>query len=88
MIDRASVKPDFAVLIYPAYLAKKDQDIELDASIQPLASRNAYPPIYMAVAADDKFAPGSLLYLLHLHQQKVPAELHVFASGGHGTGTA
>ena len=86
VVDDASARPDFAVLVYPAYLALDDQDAQLDPSIQALASRGDYPPIYLAVAADDRFAPGSLHYLLHLHRAKVPGELHVYASGGHGKG--
>ena len=85
-VDEVSAKPNFAILIYPAYLAKENKDQERDPTIQPLDSRNDYPPIYMAVAADDKFAPGSLHYMLHLHQMKVPGELHVYESGGHGKG--
>ena len=85
-VDEVSAKPDFAILIYPAYLAKENKDEELEPTIRPLESRQDYPPIYMAVAADDRFAPGSLHYLLHLHQMKVPGELHVYASGGHGKG--
>lgn len=85
-IDEASAAPDFAVLIYPAYLMAAGKDHELDALIAPLKSRDDHPPIYMAVAADDRFATDSLHYLLQLHEEKVPAELHVYASGGHGQG--
>tara|TARA_R110002049_G_scaffold72490_6_gene187417 strand:- start:112103 stop:114067 length:1965 start_codon:yes stop_codon:yes gene_type:complete len=84
--DETSARPDFAILIYPAYLAKDNEDRELDSTIQPLASPSDYPRTYLAVAADDKFAPGSIHYLLHLHQMNVPGELHVYASGGHGKG--
>ncbi len=85
-IDAVRADPDFAILIYPAYLTADDTDNGLDPLIQPLKSSNDYPPTYLAVAADDRFAPDSLHYLLHLHHAKVPAELHVYASGGHGKG--
>lgn len=85
-IDAVRANPDFAILIYPAYLTAEDTADGLDPMIQPLKSSKDYPPIYLAVAADDRFAPDSLHYLLHLHRAKVPAELHVYASGGHGKG--
>ncbi|QDV45941.1 Acetylxylan esterase precursor [Stieleria neptunia] len=85
-IDAVRANPDFAILIYPAYLTADDTADGLDPLIQRLKSSNDYPPIYLAVAADDRFAPDSLHYLLHLQRAKVPAELHVYASGGHGKG--
>lgn len=85
-IDKLSARPDFAVLIYSAYLVAADGGPELDPLLAPLQSRNDYPPIFSAVAADDRFAPDSIYYALHLHQQKVAGELHVYASGGHGKG--
>lgn len=85
-IDDASAKVNFAVLIYPAYLMADGSDSKLAPLTTALKSRNDYPPIYLAVAADDRFATDSLHYMLHLHQTKVPAELHVYASGGHGKG--
>lgn len=84
--DSLSARPDFAVLIYPAYLTVTREGPQTDPLIAPLSSRKAYPPIFTAVAADDPFAPGSLYYLLHLHQAKVPGELHVYEKGGHGKG--
>jgi len=85
-IDKVSARPDFAVLIYPAYLVAAGGGPELDPLIGALPSRDAYPPTFLAVAADDRFAPDSIYYALHLQEQKVPSELHVFASGGHGQG--
>lgn len=85
-IDKVSSRPDFAVLIYPAYLTAEGGGPELDPLIAPFPSRKDYPPIFSAVAADDRFAPDSIYYALHLHQQKVAGELHVYTSGGHGKG--
>jgi hypothetical protein len=85
-VDLESPKPNFAVLIYPAYLVKEGSETELDSLIVPLHGRNDYPPTYVAVAADDRFAPDSICYALHRHQQRAPSELHVFSSGGHGNG--
>jgi acetyl esterase/lipase len=86
VLDTASARPDFAILIYPAYLTVKTDSPRLDSLFAPLPGRQDYPPIYLAVAADDKFTLGSLQYLLQLHQAKTFGELHMFARGGHGTG--
>ncbi|WP_182867715.1 alpha/beta hydrolase [Rhodopirellula sp. JC639] len=85
-MDKVDVAPNFAILIYPAYLTADGTTDGLDPLVKALPSRSDYPPVYLAVAADDRFAPDSLHYLLHLHQANVPGELHVYASGGHGKG--
>jgi acetyl esterase/lipase len=81
--DRLSFRPDFAVLIYPAYL--------LDKSGKKLApeirARKECPPMFFAHAGDDGVkADNSVLMYLALKHAGVPAELHVYASGGHGFG--
>ncbi|NNM28975.1 MAG: alpha/beta hydrolase [Akkermansiaceae bacterium] len=85
-IDQASARPDFAVLIYPAYLAADRDGDGLHPSVAPLPHRSDYPPIFIATAADDRFTTGALRYYLHLNQRKAPGELHVYAKGGHGKG--
>ena len=85
-IDKASARPDFVMLIYPAYITIERDKAELDPLISPLRSRNDYPPVYSAVAADDPYALSALHYLLHLHEVRVSGELHVFSKGGHGKG--
>lgn len=85
-IDKAKLRPDFAMLVYPAYLTTDRTGPELDPIFTGLQHRKDYPPIFTAVAADDPFAPGSLYYQLHLHQQRVSSELHVYEKGGHGKG--
>lgn len=85
-IDRASARPDFAILIYPAYLTRERKGPELDPLVGALPSLNDYPPIFTTIAADDPFTPGALYYYLSLLQAKVPNELHVYARGGHGKG--
>ena len=84
--DKVSARPDFAILIYPAYLTVERDGGELDPLLAPLPRRDDYPPTFSAVAADDPYAPGALHYFLGLHQARVPAELHVYRKGGHGKG--
>ena len=85
-LDRAKLRPDFAMLIYPAYLTVDRAGPDLDPILTDLKSRNEYPPIFISAAADDPHAPASLYYMLHLHKRHVAGELHVYASGGHGKG--
>jgi acetyl esterase/lipase len=82
-VDQVSCRPDFAVLVYPAYLVAKDKD-ELAPDIRVSAET---PPTFFAHAADDPIKPdNSVQMFLALRRAKVPAELHVYASGGHGFG--
>lgn len=83
--DQVSARPNFAVLIYPAYLTQQRQGPDLDPLVTEL-DRDHFPPVFLAVAADDSFAPGSLYYALHLQSNRLPVELHVFPRGGHGKG--
>ncbi len=82
-IDKVSCRPDFAVLVYPAYLTVKDKD-ELAPDIRV---RKDCPPMFFAHASDDGVkADNSVLMYLALKRAGVPAELHVYSRGGHGFG--
>lgn len=82
-IDKVSCRPDFAVLIYPGGLVVPDKD-ELSPEIR--VSKEC-PPMFFAHAGDDRVkADNSVLMYLALKRAGVPAELHVYASGGHGFG--
>jgi acetyl esterase/lipase len=81
--DKESCRPDFVVLIYPAYLVTKDKS-ELAPDIR--VSENS-PPTFFAHAGDDGVSPlNSVVMYQALKKAKVPAELHVYAAGGHGFG--
>jgi acetyl esterase/lipase len=81
--DRASCRPDFAILIYPAYLTKDDR-----ASLAPeLKLSSQTPPTFLVQTEDDPVhVENSLVYYRALKEAKVPAEMHLFSSGGHGYG--
>ena len=82
-IDTISSRPDFAVLVYPAYLTSKDKG-ELLPTVH--VSKDS-PPMFFAHAANDGVkADNSVQLFLALRRAGVPAELHVYASGGHGFG--
>jgi len=81
-IDRQSCRPDFAVLVYPAYLSGKDVQAAQEAKL--LA---AFPPTFIVHTEDDKgFVPGSRAYAAALTAAKVPHEFALYPSGGHGYG--
>ena len=81
-IESFSCRPDFAVLVYPAYFL--DKEGKFAAEIRPGKSS---PPAFLAHAGDDRIpAENSVRFYEALHQAGVPAQLHVFAQGGHGFG--
>lgn len=80
--DQAACRPDFAVLIYPAYMTTKEGTF--DAAALPVDAET--PTTFIAIAVNDKFATGALQYFTALKEAKVRSELHVFQFGGHGCG--
>lgn len=82
-IDQTSCRPDFAMLIYPAYLTD-DTKTKLNADVKVT---NEAPPMFLVHAWDDRVTPqSSLLLASALKQNGVNAELHLYAAGGHGYG--
>ena len=82
--DKLSARPDFTVLVYPAYLNPKDSDTELTPEA---AVDETTPPAFLVHASDDRVsATGSVAYYLGLKRLNIPAELHIFPDGGHGYG--
>ncbi|MCF7569233.1 alpha/beta hydrolase [Sabulilitoribacter arenilitoris] len=82
-IDNESCKPDFAVLVYPAYLNNGNNN-----TITPeLTITNQTPPMFIFATADDAYSnKGSLVLSKALMDSKIPVELHLLPSGGHGYG--
>jgi acetyl esterase/lipase len=83
-IDKVSSRPDFAVAVYPGYLVPKGQDTLASYIRIPPET----PPIFLVHANDDPEAgpENSVMMYLALKRAQVPAELHVYAEGGHGFG--
>jgi len=83
-IDKVSCRPDFGVLIYPAYLVDAETKSKLSPELQ--ITKNT-PPVFFTHAADDRVpAEGSVRFWRELRKNGVSSELHVFPSGGHGYG--
>ena len=80
--DSLSSRPDFALLIYPAYLDKGE-----NRSLTPeLKVNKITPPMFIFGTADDKYGNSSLVMATALRDADVPVELHLLATGGHGYG--
>ena len=82
--DQESCRPDFTLLIYPAYLTVQKEG---DKIAPELTLTSNTPPVFLAQSQDDGIrVETSLFYYLALKNAKVPAELHLYSSGGHGYG--
>ena len=82
--DQLSCRPDFAILIYPAYLALPDKNFEPNPAIQVTAQA---PPTFLVQAEDDPVhVENSIVYFMALKHAGVPAEMHIYTHGGHGYG--
>jgi acetyl esterase/lipase len=82
--DQLSCRPDFAVVVYPGYLADEENSFLDKLDIHPDAQT---PPAIIIQAEDDPVhVENSTTYFLALKKAKVPAEMHLYAQGGHGYG--
>jgi acetyl esterase/lipase len=83
--DKITCKPDFAVVMYPGYLALANDNFSANPDVHPTADT---PPTFILQAEDDYTAhvENAVVYFMELKTVKVPAELHIYAEGGHGFG--
>lgn len=81
-IDDVSCRPDFAMLVYPAYLDSENFGLaeEIKVTIDT-------PPTFIIQTEDDvSYINSSLFYYYALKQNHVDAEMHIYPKGGHGYG--
>jgi acetyl esterase/lipase len=82
--DELSCRPDFAVVVYPGYLAQTDKAF---AFTEDIPVTKDIPPTFLVQAEDDPVhVENAVAYFLALKGAGVPAELHLYAKGGHGYG--
>lgn len=82
-VDDVGCRPDAALLIYPGGLVDKGQDKLRDYIQTPTTA----PPFFLVHAGDDRVSAGnSLLLAAALKDRRIPVELHLFPTGGHGYG--
>jgi len=100
--DNISLRPDFMALIYPVITFGKfahegsrenligknppQQLIDLYSNEKQVTA--ATPPTFLVHAEDDNVVPvqNTLVFYDALLQNKVKAEMHIYAGGGHGFG--
>ncbi len=83
--DAVSCRPDFTILIYPAFMNDRTAPV---GQLTPEVHITAHtPPAFLVQTEDDPVrVQNSLYYYLALVEVKVPAEMHLFSNGGHGYG--
>lgn len=81
--DQESDRPDFAIGIYPGHLATDDDVLNPRVAVLPDT-----PPTFLVQAEDDKVdgVHQALIYYTALAKAGVPAEMHLYAHGGHAFG--
>ncbi len=82
-IDTISSRPDFGVALYPGHLCRKGTTLDPDIHVTKRT-----PPTFLLQAWDDPVDEicNSTLYARALDAAGVPAEVHLFAKGGHAFG--
>ncbi len=80
--DSLPCRPDFTLLIYPAYL---DQGTNRTLTPELTVNQNT-PPCFLFATADDFYGNSALVMTTALRDAKVPVELHFLSKGGHGYG--
>ena len=70
--DRESCRPDFAVALYPGHLAVREEGFVLNPDVNVTGDT---PPTFLLHA-----------HYAALRKAGVPAEMHVFVTGGHAFG--
>lgn len=82
--DKISCRPDFTILVYPAYLIDEKEAGKLAPEI---VVTEKTPPAFIMQTEDDPInVENALYYYQALKKAKVPAEMHLYPKGGHGYG--
>ena len=79
--DRVSCRPDFALLVYPAYLIDKATG-QPAPEVQPHAGM---PPMFLVQTEDDPYLDAPA-YAAALEKAGVSARCVIYKTGGHGYG--
>lgn len=83
--DDVSCRPDFCLLVYPAYLVEPKESTKVRPDL-PVAE-GVTPPTFLVISQDDDVGVGNaVFYYAAMCANKVPGELHIYPRGGHGYG--
>lgn len=81
-VDDANLRPDFCVLIYPAYLDGENFSISPELKVTEKT-----PPTFIVQTQDDhRLLNSSIFYYYALKEAKVPVAMNLYPTGGHGYG--
>jgi acetyl esterase/lipase len=81
-VDQSSCRPDFAMLVYPAYLDDKKGGVPPELNLKP-----NLPPTLIIHSEDDRtHVTGSKIYHTALEAAKIPHGFKLYHTGGHGYG--
>jgi acetyl esterase/lipase len=82
-VDKLSSRPDFAVAAYPGHLCRSRGTLDPGIHVSKQT-----PPTFLLQAWNDPVDPvcNSTVYARALDAAGVPAEVHLFAKGGHAFG--
>ncbi len=82
-VGRVSSRPDFTVLVYPFYRPGAMRP----ESPQLFPVPKDAPPVFLICADDDRsHVEPTVKFYLELEANHIPAEMHIYAYGGHGFG--
>lgn len=83
-IDKQNCRPSFSILVYPWNLVDK----ATGKLVPYITFREKLSPAFIVHTSDDaSTSVGAALLYVGLKEKKVPAELHIYETGGHGYGT-
>lgn len=81
-IDKVSCRPNFCLLVYPAYLDGEKFGLAPEIKVTPET-----PPTMIIQTEDDKpYINSALFYYYALKEAGVPVTMHLYSKGGHGYG--
>lgn len=83
--DKNQSYPDFAVIVYPAWITQEDDP---DRLVEPMRVVDETPSMFFAHAADDRLPAANCIGLFQMLSARDgdSSELHIFTDGGHGFG--
>ncbi|MDL2281883.1 alpha/beta hydrolase [Parabacteroides sp. OttesenSCG-928-G06] len=80
--DKVSCRPDFCLLVYPAYLSGEKFGLSPEINV----TSNTPPTMIIQTEDDKSYIDSSLFYYYALKEAGVPAWMHLYSEGGHGYG--
>lgn len=81
-VDEVSVCPNFALIIYPGYIAADNFEVAPEINV----SENTCPTFIVQTQDDHEWIDSSLFYYYALKEAKVPVTMHLYPKGYHGYG--